>query len=196
MRYTILSNSGTVSIGTQDITTTPISLVSLKCLTDAHYSTLFTNVQNGNLIIQLDDVNVENGVKIISSLINLSQGGSCNIEYLNTDWNNYLGSKEVASGSDILEQIDMEYNKRIKDGMLFYRKYRASMVKDMMDNVKTESDIFIIDKKIKNAKDCILTGDWKTGLAYLNLETVEGAFTQEFKTALMADIQTYIAGNY
>ena len=50
--------------------------------------------------------------------------------------------------------------------------------------------------KLKNVKESLLTGDWKTAKTYLSLTVVEGAYTQALKDEFDTEIQDYITNNY
>ena len=72
--YNIRSNSGTVSLGGHDITTTKESLVDLPCLYVSCYSELWEKVNDGELIIDDGGVDMSNGVPVMSRCITLDEG--------------------------------------------------------------------------------------------------------------------------
>ena len=103
---------------------------------------------------------------------------------------------EILNVSGDTETIKLSYYAREIDGQNFYRKKRAELASGLFSGKMTAEEVFFIDSKIKNTKDCLMTGDWMTGKEYLNAEVVEGVFTQEFKDYLIADLDSYINDNY
>ena len=191
MNYTITSIEP-LTIGTQEFNSNPISLVSITCLQEEYFKTLYDSVSNKDLNIQKNGIELEKQIPIISRLISLSQGLEIDNHELMDDWSTNL----VSLGNAALSDIESDYPKKTKDGDLYYRKSRARLLEKRNRGEYTDADLFFIDSKSKNIKDCLLTGDWKTALEYLNLITVEGSFTQVYKDQLKQELLAYISTNY
>jgi len=99
-------------------------------------------------------------------------------------------------GYDVVIQLMDGYQRKAKDGSQYYNLKRSELVNDIHLGLITSEDAFIIDSKLKNVKDSLLTGDWITAQTYLSFTTVEGEYTQERKDAINAEIQEYINNNY
>lgn len=99
-------------------------------------------------------------------------------------------------GYDVVTSLMDGYEVKAKDGKRYYNKKRSEQVEKIMLGTITSEDAFVIDTKLKNVKDSLLTGDWITSQAYLGLTTVEGAYTQELKDELNLEIGDYITNNY
>ena len=99
-------------------------------------------------------------------------------------------------GYDVVTQLMNVYEHREKDGHNYYNQKRSELVESIIAAVRTEAEAFEIDTKLKNVKDSLLTGDWKTAKTYLSLTVVEGAYTQALKDEYNLEIQEYIDANY
>lgn len=109
---------------------------------------------------------------------------------------NSLGSDTSSDIPYSLQKYMNSYDVKEKDGREYYNKKRSELVLDIVTAVRTEVEAFEIDTKLKNVKDSLLTGDWKTAKTYLSLTVVEGAYTQELKDEYNSEIQEYINANY
>ena len=99
-------------------------------------------------------------------------------------------------GYDVVTQLMNAYEQKEKDGHSYYNLKRSELVESIIEGVRTEAEAFEIDLKLKNVKDALLTGDWKTAKTYLSLTVVEGAYTQALKDEFDTEIQEYITNNY
>ena len=99
-------------------------------------------------------------------------------------------------GYDVVTQLMNAYEQKEKDGHSYYNLKRSELVESIIEGVRTEAEAFEIDLKLKNVKDALLTGDWKTAKTYLSLTVVEGAYTQALKDEFALEIQEYIDANY
>ena len=99
-------------------------------------------------------------------------------------------------GYDVVTQLMNAYEQKEKDGHSYYNLKRSQLVESIIEGVRTEVEAFEIDLKLKNVKDALLTGDWKTAKTYLSLTVVEGAYTQALKDEFALEIQEYIDANY
>jgi len=99
-------------------------------------------------------------------------------------------------GYDVVTQLMNAYEQKEKDGHSYYNLKRSELVESIIEGVRTEAEAFEIDLKLKNVKDALLTGDWKTAKTYLSLTVVEGAYTQALKDEFDTEIQEYIDANY
>lgn len=198
MNYTIYSTGPDVTIGSQIFTATPISLVELTCLVDANYKQLFDAIADNTLKIQLNSIDISNGLALISQLITINSEDEGNKALLKQDWLDKKRYVRADYVDNAIKEIDERYNKRIADGQAYYRKKRAETVKKIEDigDPLTETDAFIIDQKVKDVKDSVLTGDWKTAKAHLDSSVVEGAYTQAVKDDYDTYIIDYITNNY
>lgn len=197
MNYTIKSSdNGSYQIDGQEINATPIPIVSLSCLNDANYSTLFNSVLDGTFTIELNGSSI-NGVDVVSKLIQLSiTGKESGDKYLDSDWSiQERASKFGINDSNVL-LIDGTYEKRIADGQDYYRVKRGQLVSRILSGEITSENAFIIDQKIKEVRNSLLFGDWKSAKYYLDLTIVEGEFTQVVKDEYSTEIQSYIDTNY
>lgn len=197
MNFKIKSDGPEITIGTEVFGPTAVDLASVSCLQQDYYSDLFECVKKGDLIIlNINDQPVENGVSLISALITLDGSNTNELELLKED---YIAKKrldDIGFANTILESIDNKYDNRVIDGVNYYRRKRAEMVEKIMDTILTSSEAFYVDKKIKEVKQAILTGDWMTAKQYLEETTVEGVYTQDIKDEFMQEIDAYIANNY
>ena len=202
MNYTIYSTGADVTISTQTFTATPMRLVEINWLesegAEIYYKPLFDAVDNGSLKIKLNNVDVINSLAIVSQLITLKSEDTGNFALLKEDWLDHKRFVRADYVDDAIKAIDEKYNKRVKDGQAYYRKKRAETVKkiDDVNDPLTETDAFIIDQKVKDVKDSVLTGDWKTAKAHLDLTVTEGAYTQAVKDEYDTYIVNYIVANY
>ena len=99
-------------------------------------------------------------------------------------------------GYDVVTQLMNAYEQKEKDGHSYYNLKRSELVESIIEGARTEAEAFEIDLKLKNVKDALLTGDWKTAKTYLSLTVVEGAYTQALKDEFDTEIQEYITNNY
>ncbi len=99
-------------------------------------------------------------------------------------------------GYDVVTQLMNAYEHKEKDGHNYYNQKRSELVESIITAIRTEAEAFEIDTKLKNVKDSLLTGDWKTAKTYLSLTVVEGAYTQALKDEYNLEIQEYIDANY
>jgi len=99
-------------------------------------------------------------------------------------------------GYDVVTQLMNAYEHKEKDGHNYYNQKRSELVESIITAIRTEAEAFEIDTKLKNVKDALLTGDWKTAKTYLSLTVVEGAYTQALKDEYNLEIQEYIDANY
>ncbi len=112
---------------------------------------------------------------------------------------NYYNSLSSDTSSDIpysLKKYMNDYDIKEKDGHEYYNKKRSELVLSIINLERTEQEAFQIDTKLKNVKDSLLSGDWKTARAYLDLVIVEEAFTQDLKDEYLIEISEYITNNY
>ena len=120
-------------------------------------------------------------------------------------FNKPFGPDEIAAidnivdnlvGYDVITQLMVSYEQKEKDGHNYYNQKRSELVESIITAVRTEAEAFQIDTKLKNVKDSLLTGDWKTAKTYLESTVVEGAYTQDLKDEYALEIQEYINANY
>jgi hypothetical protein len=112
---------------------------------------------------------------------------------------NYYNSLTSDCSSDIpycLLKYMNSYDVKEKDGHDYYNKKRSELVIKIVNGERTEEETFEIDTKLKSVKDSLLSGDWKTARAYLDLVIIEGPFTQDLKDEYYQEITDYIISNY
>ena len=112
---------------------------------------------------------------------------------------NYYNSLTSDTSSDepySLHKYMSDYSTKESDGRYYYNKKRSKLVIAIVNGVRTGEETFEIDTKLKNVKDSLLTGDWKTAQMYLSLIVVGGAFTQSLKDEYSIEISEYISNNY
>ena len=120
----------------------------------------------------------------------------CSLDWTEQDTVTLDGIIDALVGYDVVTQLMHDYEKKEKDGHNYYNQKRSELVETIITEERTEADAFEIDTKLKNVKDALLTGDWKTAKTYLSLTVVEGAYTQALKDEYDLEIQEYINANY
>ncbi len=120
----------------------------------------------------------------------------CNLDWTAANTTTLDNVITALVGYDVITQLMNGYEKKEKDGHNYYNFKRSQLVETINTGVRTEAEAFEIDIKLKNVKDSLLTGDWKTSKTYLGLTVVEGAYTQELKDEYDLEIQQYIDANY
>jgi hypothetical protein len=113
-----------------------------------------------------------------------------------TEIENYYISLPLFEEDYLIAQLMVSYEQKEKDGHTYYNLKRSELVESIITAVRTEAEAFEIDTKLKNVKESLLTGDWKTAKTYLGLTIVEGAYTQALKDEYSLEIQDYINANY
>ena len=155
MNYKIYSAQGEIVIGEDTITGTAINLMDLDSFDNPSlYNILFEKVKDGELIIQENEVDVQNGVAIISKAIQYCID-DVQIDKLKVDFNERKRTKTLTIIDVDLINIDRGYNSKGNEGKNFMREHRAEFVKMVNDGIMTSSDLFVIDKAIWNAKKSI-----------------------------------------
>lgn len=184
-------------IGDQLFTYNKENLVEINCLSDEYYVQLFNDVKSDKLKISQSNFNLENSLNIISELIELSNGNkNVKNKELLKQWEEWELILNITDNDPILIDVEKNYTKRAEDGNNYYRKKRAQLAYNLESGGLSDMEVFLIEQKIKDTKDCILSGDWKTGYVYLDSQTVEGVFTEEYKNELLAELLEYIGNNY
>ena len=104
----------------------------------------------------------------------------------------------VSSGnsSDINSDILSAYDIFEPDGKEYFRKYRLLVVNDILSQEITEADGIHIDEVLRDVKQNLTDGDWKTAKDELGNVVVDAIFTQARKDSLESDFQNYIDTNY
>ena len=97
---------------------------------------------------------------------------------------------------EIETSIQNSYFKREEDGPNYYRKSRAALLKSVIIGERTEDEADEIDIAVERVNMKIQTGDWKSARKRLLETSPSGAFTEEYRLALLADIDAYIEANY
>jgi hypothetical protein len=120
----------------------------------------------------------------------------CNVDWTAANTTTLDNVIDALVGYDVITQLMNGYEHKEKDGHNYYNQKRSELVQSIITAVRTEAEAFEIDTKLKNVKDSLLTGDWKTAKTYLGLTVVEGAYTQSLKDEYDLEIQTYIDANY
>ena len=123
------------------------------------------------------------------------------IVYVDTDWTTANTTTldtliDNLVWYDVITQLMDSYVQKSSDGVVYYNQKRSELVESIIQGIRTEAEAFEIDTKLKNVKDSLLTGDWKTAQTYLGLTVVEGAYTQALKDEFATEIQEYIDANY
>jgi hypothetical protein len=113
-----------------------------------------------------------------------------------TEIENYYMSLPLFEEDYVITQLMVSYEQKEKDGHTYYNLKRSELVESIITAVRTEAEAFEIDTKLKNVKDSLISGDWKTAQTYLELTVVEGAYTQALKDEYNLEIQDYIDANY
>ncbi|MFM7088518.1 MAG: hypothetical protein ACKOW9_03225 [Candidatus Paceibacterota bacterium] len=122
-----------------------------------------------------------------------------------TDFNRYNDNSLLAKEIEIakiyidneqLNTIIISYLYKEIDGLDLYRKKRAELAFKISQNELSESEVLFIESKLKEVKDSLITGDWKTAKNTLSPINTEGAFTEEIKNSWLNEINEYIVANY
>jgi hypothetical protein len=120
----------------------------------------------------------------------------CNLDWTAANTTTLDNVIDALVGYDVITQLMNGYEKKEKDGHNYCNLKRSELVQSIITAVRTEAEAFEIDTKLKNVKDSLITGDWKTAQTYLGLTVVEGAYTQALKDEYNLEIQDYIDANY
>jgi len=99
-------------------------------------------------------------------------------------------------GNEPVSELSKIYEKRKNDGWVFYNKIRTDFVYLINIGQANGDDEYFIQKKMKDVKANLLSGDWVTAKKDLIAVEVEGAFTEQIKTSFLTQIQSYIEANY
>lgn len=197
MNYKIKSNIGQLTLGGEIFNSTLVDLVSVRCLQEGSYEEFFKSVEKGDLSIYKNGVELEKPLPVVSRLINIHATGEFSDDsLLNEDWNDQAKIKSTGFVSPQLIDIDKSYLKKINDGHVFYRKKRAETVLLINLGQITSQDAFFIDKKMRDVKASLLSGDWLTASMYLEESIPEGVYTQAIKEEYSQEIAEYISENY
>ncbi len=120
----------------------------------------------------------------------------CNVDWTAANTTTLDNVIDALVGYDVITQLMNGYEQKEKDGHNYYNLKRSELVQSIITAVRTEAEAFEIDIKLKDVKDSLITGDWKTAQTYLGLTVVEGAYTQALKDEYNLEIQDYIDANY
>ena len=197
IKKTDVSVNPTISIGTEVFGTENKILATISCLTSEHYETLFNLVKDGTLSIL--DNSGENPISesiplsIISKLIQLSiDGRPSKNEKLNKDFFDAQLSLKVADGDASLLGIDLLYHKRKEDGLIYFRRARAKILKDVGQGSITEGQAIQIIDIVGGVKISLLEGDWLAAKTYMEFAVTNSAFTESKRVQYLNDINSYL----
>ena len=90
----------------------------------------------------------------------------------------------------------VKYAVRSLDGSDYYNGWRSGLRIDVEDLVITESEAMDCEMYLLDMKSNLITGDWITARACVDMMSLSGIFDQTMKDLLLSDMDTYIAGSY
>jgi len=100
------------------------------------------------------------------------------------------------SALSAIEAIKSAYAAHEVAGKEFYADVRADLANKAITAEITYNDAYNIEQSLRDVKENILTGDWKTAQYHMTLVTVAAPLTQDIYDSIKDPIDDYITNNY
>jgi len=106
------------------------------------------------------------------------------------------GFTEITDSETIKELYLIQYKYRINDGKEWVLSFTSDRYIDVLNEVYTEAEVFILESYIKNLQEQLNNGCWLTAQnTNSNLET-SGIYNKSMKDEIQATLDSYVAENY
>lgn len=95
-----------------------------------------------------------------------------------------------------LTERKLEYDLHKSEGYSFYNTIRSQLSLDMEGGSTTDAEANEISKRLREVKNELLSGDWKSALLEINKVLPNIHLTEVKLSEIKTGIQDYITNNY